>query len=123
MLKLLFCVHRLPQLSREEFQRYWLETHGPLVRRHQAALRIVRYVQSHALGGPLDEALQASRGAAAGYDGVAELWWRSAEDLAAATAPPAGVAASRALLEDERRFIDLPRSTLFVATEHEVIAP
>jgi len=80
-------------------------------------------VQSHALGGPLDEALQASRGTAAGYDGVAELWWRSAEDLAAATATPEGVDASRALLEDERRFIDMARSTLFVATEHEVIAP
>ena len=121
MLKLLFCVHRLPQLSREEFQRYWLETHGPLVRRHQAALRIVRYVQSHALGGPLDEALQASRGTAAGYDGVAELWWRSAEDLAAATATPEGVDASRALLEDERRFIDLPRSPLWWGQERVVV--
>ncbi len=93
------------------------------MRRHGAALRIVRYVQSHALGGPLDAALQASRGTAAGYDGVAELWWRSAEELAAATASAEGRAASLELLEDERRFIDMARSTLFVATEHEVIAP
>jgi uncharacterized protein (TIGR02118 family) len=123
MLKLLFCLHRLPHLSRGEFQRYWRETHGPLVRRHAGVLRIVRYVQSHALGGPLDEALQASRGAASGYDGVAELWWASAEELAAATASAEGRAASLELLADEQRFIDLARSTLFVAAEHEVISP
>jgi uncharacterized protein (TIGR02118 family) len=121
VLKLLFCLHRLPHLSREEFQRYWRDTHGPLVRRHAAALRIRRYVQSHACGDALDAALQASRGALPGYDGVAELWWESAEDLAAATASPEGRAASLALLDDERRFIDLARSTLFVATEHEVV--
>ncbi|MBX3024525.1 EthD domain-containing protein [bacterium] len=121
MLKLLFCLHRLPRLSRGEFQRYWLETHGPLVRRHAAALRIRRYVQSHAGDGALDAALQANRGALPGYDGVAELWWDSAEELAAATASPQGRAASLALLEDERRFIDLGRSTLFVATEREIV--
>lgn len=123
MLKLLFCLHRLPQLSREAFQRYWRETHAPLVRRHAAALRLRRYVQSHAAGDGLDGALQASRGAPAGYDGVAELWWDSAADLAAATASAAGRAASLELLEDERRFIDLSRSPIFVATEHEIIAP
>lgn len=122
MLKLLFCLHRQPQLSREAFQRYWRETHGPLVRRHAAVLRIRRYVQSHAVGDGIDDALQASRGARPGYDGVAELWWDSAEDLAAATASPEGRAASLELLEDERRFIDLARSTLFVATEHEIVA-
>ena len=121
MLKLIFCLHRLPHLSRDEFQRYWLDTHGPLVRRHGEALRILRYVQSHAAGGPADEALQASRGTAAGYDGVAELWWASAEDFATATASAEGRAASLELLEDERRFIDMARSTLFVAAEHEVI--
>lgn len=121
MLKLIFCLHRLPALSREEFQHYWRDQHGPLVRQHAATLRIARYVQSHALGGPLDEALQASRGAAAGYDGVAELWWTSMEDLAAATASEAGRAASLALLEDERRFIDLARSALFVVEEHVVV--
>jgi uncharacterized protein (TIGR02118 family) len=121
MLKLIFCLHRLPSLSREEFQRYWREEHGPLVRRHATTLRIVRYVQSHGLGGGLDAALRASRGAPAGYDGVAELWWESADDFAAASASEAGRAASLALLEDERRFIDLARSPLFVVEEQVVI--
>jgi uncharacterized protein (TIGR02118 family) len=121
MLKLIFCLHRLPALSADEFRRYWLDTHGPLVRSHAAVLRIARYVQSHGMGGPLDEALRASRGAPAGYDGVAELWWESAEDFAAATASPEGRAASLALLEDERRFIDLARSPLFVVEERQFV--
>ena len=118
MIKLIFCLRRLPQLSREEFQRYWREVHGPLVQRHGAALRIRRYVQAHTLGGSLTDALAASRGGPAAFDGVAELWWDSAEDFAAASASDAGRVASLALLEDERRFIDHARSPLWVAEEH-----
>src|SRR2546422_1242653 len=81
MLKLVFPLRRLPTLSREEFQRYWYETHGPLVRRHAKALRIRRYVQLHTLDDPINAALQESRGAEEPYDGVAELWWESRADL------------------------------------------
>src|SRR5262249_12358508 len=49
MIKLVFCLRRLPHLSRAEFQRYWGETHGPLVRRRAEALGIRRYVQLHTL--------------------------------------------------------------------------
>jgi len=122
MIKLLFGLHRLPHLSRAEFQRYWIERHAPLVRSHAAALGIRRYVQTHTLDDALNDALQASRGGPEAFDGVAELWWDSAEALAAAIASPAGRAAGEALLEDERRFIDLARSPLFVAEEHPIVA-
>ena len=121
MLKLVFCLHRRAHLSRAEFQRYWREVHGPLVRSHAAALRIRRYTQTHTLDHPLNAGLQASRGGPDAYDGVAELWWNDADDLAAAQASPEGAAASRALLEDEQRFIDLARSPLFVAEEHPIV--
>jgi uncharacterized protein (TIGR02118 family) len=121
MMKLVFCLRRLPSLTREEFQRYWLERHGPLVRSHAKTLGIRRYVQTHTLDGPTNDALQASRGGPDGYDGVAELWWDGPEALAAATSTPEGRAAGEALLEDERRFIDLARSPLFVAVEHPLI--
>jgi uncharacterized protein (TIGR02118 family) len=121
LIKLVFCVRRLPHLSLEEFQRYWLESHGPLVRRHAAALRIKRYVQVHALDLPVNEALRRSRDAGERYDGVAELWWESIEDAAAATATSEGQDAGRALLEDERKFVDLARSALWVGEEHTVI--
>ena len=54
MVTLVFCLRRAPHLSRAEFQRYWRETHGPLVRRHAAALRIRRYVQLHTLASPVN---------------------------------------------------------------------
>ena len=121
MLKLVFCLRRLPSLSRVDFQRYWWETHGPLVRRHAAALRIRRYVQTHALDDPVQETLRATRGGPDAYDGVAELWWDSREDLDAALADPAAQRAAAELLEDERRFIDLARSPLFVTRERPVV--
>ncbi len=121
MLKLVFPLRRLPTLSREEFQRYWYETHGPLVRRHAKALRIRRYVQLHTLDDPINAALQASRGAEEPYDGVAELWWESREDLEQALATPEAQQAGRELLEDERRFIDLGRSALWLGTERPIL--
>jgi uncharacterized protein (TIGR02118 family) len=121
MIKLVFALRRLPHLSRAEFQQYWYERHGPLVRSHAATLGIRRYVQTHTLDTPLNDALQASRGGPEAYDGVAELWWDSAETLAATIATPEGRAAGDALLEDERKFIDLARSTVFVAEERPLI--
>jgi uncharacterized protein (TIGR02118 family) len=122
MVRLVFCARRLPQLSREEFQRYWRETHGPLVRSHARVLRIRRYVQLHTAPDPENDALRASRGGPEAFDGVAELWWDSRADLDRALATPAGLEASRALLEDERRFIDLEQSGVWwVGEEHVVI--
>ena len=121
MVKLVFCLRRLPRLSRADFQHYWREQHGPLVRRHAAALRIRRYIQLHTREDPFNGVLRASRGGPEPYDGVAELWWESREDLQAATASPEGQRASLELLEDERRFIDLGRSPLWIADEHPIV--
>ena len=123
MFKLIFCLRRLPHLSRAEFQRYWREVHGPLVRRNAAVLRIRRYVQAHTLDDSLNLALQAGRGGGEPFDGVAELWWDSRADFMAATGTEDGAAAGRVLLEDEQRFIDHARSPLFVAEEHALIEP
>lgn len=119
MVKLVFCLRRLPHLSRAEFQRHWRDTHGPLVRRHAAALGFRRYVQLHTADHPVNDALRASRGGPEPYDGVAELWWDDADTLARVPTTDAGRAAGLALLEDERRFIDLARSAVFVGEEHE----
>jgi len=111
----------LPHMSLAEFQRYWLENHGPLVRGRAAALRIKRYVQVHRIDTPANAAMRASREAADPYDGVAELWWDSIEDLAAATATDEGREAGHVLLADERKFIDLRRSALWVGEEHAIV--
>ena len=121
MVKLVFCLHRRPDLSAEEFRRIWLDEHGPLVRRHADALGIRRYVQSHGRSSPLDDVLAESRGAPEAFDGVAELWFDSEDALATAATSPEGVTAGAVLFEDERRFIDHARSPLFLVEEHEVV--
>ena len=122
MVKLVFSLRRREGMSREEFQRYWREQHAPIVKRHAETLRIRRYVQVHARETPIDDALSASRESEPGYfDGVAELWWDSLEDLIAAYSSEPGQAAGAELLEDERRFIDLPRSPLWLGEENVVV--
>ncbi|GAA1851056.1 hypothetical protein GCM10009836_33790 [Pseudonocardia ailaonensis] len=124
MIKLVFCLTRQPSLTRAEFARYWWETHAPLVRAHSEALRIRRYTQSHTVDDPrLRPALAVRSAEGADYDGVAELWWDSVEDIAAAQATKEGRAAGRTLLEDERRFIDLQRSPIFFTEDRGVIDP
>ncbi len=118
MIRLNFPLHRVPNLSRAEFQRYWRETHGPLVASAARALRIRRYLQSHSVDDPLYDGLRAARtGMHEPFDGVACLWWDSRDDLLAALASEAGRKAGAVLLEDEKRFIDFSRSTLFATKE------
>ena len=121
MIKLSFCLRRLPHLSREEFQRYWLEKHGPLVRQHAKALGIRRYVQVHSLEGPASEGLRASRGAPEEDDGIAELWFDTEDVNSVVRTTDEARAAGRALLEDERKFIDLARSPLWLGEEKPII--
>jgi hypothetical protein len=124
LLKLTFCLRRLPALSHAEFCDYWLNKHGPLVRRLQPALGMARYVQVHRLDDVLEETLGGGmrkvRGAPASYDGIAELWWESEEALRGSGRTRDGREAGRLLLEDEARFIDLGRSPLWLNREKEI---
>ncbi len=120
MVHLIFCLRRLPHLSRAEFQRYWREQHGPLVKAHAAALGIKRYLQAHAVDPAMLQAVAAVRGAPDPFDGVAEAWF-DLDDLMVRMQTPAAAEAGRILLEDECRFIDLPNSPIFFAEDHVVI--
>ena len=122
MIKLVFTIRRRDGKTREEIQRNRREQHAPLVQRQAETLRIKRYVQVHARATELDDALSASRDSEPHvYDGAAELWWDSLDDLVAGATTEAGQAAATALLEDEQRFIDLPRSPIWLGEEHVVI--
>lgn len=122
MLKLTFCLRRLPSLSLPEFQDYWLNKHGPLVRSLQPALGMVRYVQLHRLPGDLADGMRRVRGAPEPYDGVAELWWENEEAYRAQRRHPEAREAGRLLLEDETKFIDLANSPLWLNHEHVIHA-
>ena len=85
------------------------------------APKIRRYVQLHSLPAEASAGLRASRSAPEEYDGVAELWFDSLEVLAENGRRPEAQAAAALLLEDERRFIDLPKSPLWWGQERVVV--
>lgn len=121
MVKMIFAIRRLPELSPAEFHRYWREEHGKLAREKLPGLRARRYVQTHTLDTPFNEVLRESRSGGEPYDGIVEIWWDSLDDLEAASSTPEGASASAELLEDEKRFIDLERSSIWLAEEHVLI--
>jgi uncharacterized protein (TIGR02118 family) len=122
VITIVFCVARNDGATREEFQQYWWEQHGPLVAGHAEALRIRKYHQLHTLTTPIAGALRQSRGTPeTEFDGVAMVWFDSLNDLAAAASTPEGRAAGQALLEDEQRFIDMSRSAVWLADDRPVI--
>jgi len=105
--RIIFLLRRLPHLTREAFQAHWFDTHAPLVASHAATLGIVGYQQVHTR--------QEMRGTAVPcFDGVAELW---VDPTKRTTHAAAVAAASQALLDDERNFIDHSVSPIWVADE------
>jgi uncharacterized protein (TIGR02118 family) len=90
MLKVIALLRRRADLSPAEFDRHWREQHPRYV---TALPGVRRYVQSPAL---------ADKRRAWPYDGLAELWFDSLRDIAAAFASPA----AGPMREDEKRFIE-----------------
>jgi uncharacterized protein (TIGR02118 family) len=120
MIKLVYCLKRRPEVSEDEFHRYWLEDHGALVMRLASTMGMKKYVQAHTLAVPLNEILQQSRELREGYDGVAELWWESEDAIIDALSTPEGMEANAALMEDEAKFIDLANSCMWITEEHVI---
>lgn len=119
MAHLMFCLRRLPHLTREQFQDYWRNVHGPLVRSHAEALGLAGYVQNHALPDDVNARLARERGAPPSFDGVAQLWWH--ERTLTPEQKDAARRANAELLADEKIFIDLAASPVFLVEDHEVL--
>jgi uncharacterized protein (TIGR02118 family) len=119
MIKLVMCLTRRPDLTREQFQAYWRNQHGPFFQRNAGVMGARKYIQAHTVDTPLNGGLRASRGMQPEYDGVAEVWFDSEEALMAGMNSPEGLALGAALLEDEGKFIDHSRSSAFIVEEHE----
>ncbi len=120
MIKLVYCVRKRRELSLAEFNRYWLERHGALIRDHARALGATRYVQSHRCAPEEDVAIMKSRGLSEPFDGVGELWWPDLDSYRQHVRSPAAREVRRTLLEDEARFIDFAQSKLFLTEEQTV---
>lgn len=120
MVKLVYCVRKLPGLSDEDFFEYWLNNHGPLVRRFADAIGAEKYVQSHTIPTPINALLQESRGLEDPYDGVTEVWFKDLESVQWVLAEPSAQDALTELIKDESTFVDFSRSQMFLTAEHKI---
>lgn len=121
MIKLVMCVRRRQDLSREEFQDYWLNQHGPLFRKFADTYKAIRYVQSHTIDTPLNQNVRKARGMSEEYDGIAEIWWKSESDFIEAISSPEGQKLRTVFLDDEAKFLDFSRSAAFFTSEHVLV--
>lgn len=119
MIKFVMCITRHPKLTREAFRDYWMNSHGPFFMKNAGAMGARKYVQSHTLDTPLNQGLRESRGMQPEYDGVAEVWFDSAEALMAGMSSSEGQKLGEALLKDEQNFIDHSKSSAFIVEETE----
>jgi uncharacterized protein (TIGR02118 family) len=120
MIKLVYCLRKRADVPAAEFHRYWLESHGPLVRGFAQAIGARKYIQSHTVLPALNAAFAASRDLAPAYDGITEVWWDDAAALEAGMGTAEGQEAHRRLKEDEAKFIDFSQSRVFMTEEHEI---
>lgn len=119
MRHLVYVLRRKPDLTREAFQKYWREVHGPLVASYAKTLGIVRYVQVHTIDSPLPPRKDEVRGElGAAYDGVAELW---VDPERATGTEEERQAAGRVLAKDEVNFIDFPNSAKWHGVERTFV--
>src|SRR5581483_7664924 len=102
MVKVVFVVHKRADLDREAFARYWHEVHAPIAAKIPG---LRKYTINPARAG--------GSGAPPLFDGVAELYFDSAEASEAGFASPQGQAA----FSDAANFLDMARLRSVVADE------
>ena len=120
MIKLVYCLRKRTDIDSDSFYRYWLEEHGPLVKSVADAIGASRYVQSHTILPELNDIMIEGRGLCEPYDGVTEVWWETMSALDQGMSSPTGIEAQTKLMEDEARFIDFSRSSVFMTEEHTI---
>jgi uncharacterized protein (TIGR02118 family) len=106
MIKLVYCITKKGGMSSAQFFDHWRNVHGPIGARIPG---LVRLVQSHVVTNPGDRTTP-------DFDGMAELWFNSWEDLIRARSSPEWAASSA----DEANFINSKKVAYFVTAEYEI---
>lgn len=109
MIKGIATAARRADFEEAAFHQYWKTVHGPLALQ-MSNLR--RYVQSHRLSQPLPGFEQVP------YDGVAEVWFDTLDELVNLPQNPQYQAGAQA---DEPKFLDMSKLAFMATREHVVI--
>ena len=113
LLKVSCFLTRRPDLSHDEFFRYWTEKHTPMLAKPMpGAPKVYSYVQLQ----PITETVPALR--TAPYDGVAEIWF---DDLEGAAAMFTSDHYNTVVAKDEENFLDRSKTTFLYAKEQVII--
>jgi uncharacterized protein (TIGR02118 family) len=108
MIKSIVVAHRKAGLTREEYNKYWLEKHAPLAAKLIPGVR--KYVQNHYVTIP---------GMEYEGDGIIEMWY---DDIEAWRKSLEYVRSSRELAQDAANFCDLRNARVWIVEEHVIKA-
>ena len=106
MIKSIALAHRKPGLTREEYNKYWKERHGPLAARLIPGLR--KYVQNHLVTVP---------GIEYEGDGIVETWYDDVDSFQNSM-KFIHSEEGRALAEDGAKFAEMHSGGLWIVEEH-----
>jgi uncharacterized protein (TIGR02118 family) len=121
LVKLFFCFRHHQHQTLDEAQLYWRTNHGPIIRGVAQGMRMRRYLQVHYYEDAAEQQLSSVRGTqTATYTGHAEAWFDRA-DLMAMAGVPEAVRAMEIAIEDEAKFIDFPKSAIWIVKERVFI--
>lgn len=106
MIKTIALAHRRPGMTHEEYNKYWLEQHGPLAAKLIPGVR--KYVQNHFIVVPGQE-----------YegDGIVEMWY---DDVEAFQKSMAAIRSSEELAADGPKFAQMRPGGLWIVEEHVI---
>ncbi len=120
LLRMVYILRRIPELSLNEFREHWRDVHAPIVLKHKETLGIHGYAQLHNAQPAGNQAMQGMRGTMKCYDGVSEFTIDRAK-LEQALETVEGQIAMDELIEDERLFVDFAQSSIWFAEEHVIV--
>lgn len=116
--KLSVVIKRRAGMTFAEFDRYWDTKHAEIVTSVPEFTRHVRrYVQAHVAtdySGDADQSKLATQWGVADFDGIAELWFDSVDDMVRAFNEPAFI---EKIAPDDEKFVDPVGTQLFVLNE------
>ena len=113
LLKVSCFLTRRPDLSHDEFHRYWTEVHTPMLAKPvPGGPKVHRYVQLHTIPQDVPALLTAP------YDGVAEIWFDSLEDAAVMFTSDHY---NTVVAADEAKFLDRSKTAFLYTHEKQVM--
>lgn len=110
MIKMVTLIRRKEGLTREAFLRHWQEVHKPIFCAPPVMQHVIQYTQNHVV-----QRFPDAPDAAQDWDGILEVWFASADKLAAIQQEPYYLEHVR---PDEDKFVDAARSVTFFVDEH-----